>query len=149
VIDMAKGIDDALVGWLRTRQQAVLVTIRGDGSPQTSNVVFAVDEDGSGARVSVTETRAKAVNLRRDPRGVLHVLGEDFSSYASITFRATLGPTSTVAGDEAGRDLLAYYEQVFGAPHQDPAAFFAGQVAGGRLLLRLHFDSAVSWGTHG
>ena len=61
-------LDDALVHWLSGRHQAVLVTLRADGSPQSSNV--AVVFRGSTGYVSVTETRAKTRNLRRDPRAV-------------------------------------------------------------------------------
>lgn len=43
--------------WLSARHQAVLVTLRGDGSAQTSNVVTAFD--GEAFRVSVTAGRAK------------------------------------------------------------------------------------------
>ena len=72
---------DALVRWLSGRRQAVLVMLRADGSPQSSNV--AVVFRGSTGYVSVTATRAMTRNLRRDPRAVLHVLGGSFGQYAA------------------------------------------------------------------
>jgi PPOX class probable F420-dependent enzyme len=130
--------------WLADRHQAVLVTLRADGSPQTSNVAFAV-LDGV-AKVSVTDNRAKTRNLRRDPRAVLHVLGDTFWVYASVTCTAELSPVSTVAGDEAGRELLEVYEAITGGPHPDPNEYFEAMVTDQRLVLRLTLDSAVGQG---
>ena len=130
--------------WLATRRTAVLVTVRADGSPQTSNVVFAYD--GVVARVSVTADRAKTRNLQRDPRGVLHVLGEEFGAYASVSVAAALGPVSTSPGDVAGVELLALYEAVAGAQHPDPQDFYQAMVDERRLVLTLTPTSAVAWG---
>jgi PPOX class probable F420-dependent enzyme len=130
--------------WLAARHQAVLVTLRADGSPQTSNIAYAL-YDGS-ARVSVTAGRAKTRNLARDGRGVLHVLGDSFWSYASVRVSAHLGPATTTAGDEAGRELLEVYERITGAPHPDPAEFFDAMVAEQRLVVRLTPLSVVGMG---
>jgi len=128
--------------WLAGRHQAVLVTLRADGSPQTSNVAFAV-LDGV-AKVSVTDGRAKTANLRRDPRAVLHVLGDSFWQYASVRVTAELTPVSTVAGDEVGQELLQVYEAASGSTHPDPAEFFEAMVTDKRLVLRLTPISATS-----
>ena len=45
--------------------RGVLATLKRDGRPQLSNVVYALDEDGR-IKVSTTRTRAKARNLRRE-----------------------------------------------------------------------------------
>lgn len=115
--------------------QAVLVTLRQDGSPQSSNVVYALT-DGV-ARVSVTADRAKTHNLRRDPRCLLHVLGGTFWEYAAFVATAALSEVTTTPGDEAGRELLAVYEAVTGAPHADPEEFFRAMVDEQRLVARL------------
>lgn len=130
--------------WLAGRHQGVLVTLRASGLPQTSNIAFAV-LDGQ-ARVSVTDDRAKTRNLRRDPRGVLHVLGDHFYQYASVTVTAELGPVTAVPGDAAGQELLEVYEAIVGKPHPDPQEFFEAMVAERRLVLRLTPVSAVSMG---
>lgn len=137
-------LDDALVHWLSGRHQAVLVTLRADGSPQSSNV--AVVFRGSTGYVSVTETRAKTRNLRRDPRAVLHVLGDSFGQYAALAVRADLGPASTRPSDTAGQDLLRLYETITGRPHPNREEFFHAMVAERRLLLTLTAESATTWG---
>lgn len=130
--------------WLDNRHQAVLVTIRADGSPQTSNIAFDFRADV--ARVSVTADRAKTRNLGRDPRAVLHVLGDTFWEFASIVVDAELSSVTTEPGDAAGRELLEVYEGITGTAHPDPQEFFAAMVAESRLVLRLRPRSAVSQG---
>ena len=61
----------------------VLVTLRRDGRPQTSNVVYAVADRQ--VRVSVTEDQAKTRNLRGDPRATLHVSTPDGSAWAALS----------------------------------------------------------------
>ena len=94
-------LTEAARDWLTGRTRVVLITIRADGSPQSSNVLAAFD--GTSYRVSVTADRAKTRNLARDPRAVVHVVGDDFWSFASVSCGATLGAVTTTPGDEAGR----------------------------------------------
>lgn len=61
-----------------SRAQGVLATINKDGSPQLSNVLYVPDAADRLVRISTTADRVKARNLRRDPRAVLHVAGDDF-----------------------------------------------------------------------
>ena len=98
-------------GWLAGRHQAVLVTVRADGSPQTSNVAFAW-QDGV-AKVSVTEDRAKTRNLRRDGRAVLHVLGDTFWQYLSVSVRAEVGPVSAPPGVNSSPSCVTILLQPF------------------------------------
>ncbi|HUR14048.1 MAG TPA: PPOX class F420-dependent oxidoreductase [Mycobacteriales bacterium] len=130
--------------WLAERHQAVLVTLRADRSPQTSNVAFAF-RDGV-ARVSVTDDRAKTHNLRRDPRAVLHVLGDSFWQYASVRVTAELSAVSTELGDAVGSELLEVYEAITGAAHPDPDEFYGAMVQERRLVLTLTPQSAVGQG---
>jgi PPOX class probable F420-dependent enzyme len=128
-------LPEAARDWLTGRTRAVLITIRSDGSPQSSNVLTAFD--GTAFRVSVTADRAKTRNLARDPRAVVHVVGDDFWSYASVSCHATLGEVTTTPGDEGGRALLATYEAITAKPHPDPDEFFAAMVDEQRLVLTL------------
>ncbi|MDX6204848.1 MAG: hypothetical protein QOF39_905 [Frankiales bacterium] len=136
-------LDPQLSEWLQQRRQAVLATARRDGTPQTSNILFAFD--GERAQISVTASRAKTANMRRHAGVVLHVLGDTFWQYAAITCIASLGPVSTEPGDQAGRDLLALYEQL-AHPHSDPDEFFQAMVAEHRLVATLTPISAVASG---
>lgn len=135
---------ESIVDWLADRHQAVLITIRADGSPQSSNIGY--DTLDGVARVSVTDDRAKTRNLRRDPRGVLHVLGDHFWQYASVSVDAELSPVTTEPGDATGRELLEVYERISGTEHPDPDEFFVDMVAQRRLVLRLTPRTSIAWG---
>ena len=135
---------DAARDWLTGRTRVVLVTIRADGSPQSSNVLAAFD--GTSYRVSVTADRAKTRNLARDPRAVVHVVGDDFWSFASVSCGATLGAVTTTPGDEAGRALLETYEAITGERHGDPDEFFTAMVDERRLVLTLTPTGVVGSG---
>ena len=73
---------DAL-SFVRERHQGVVTTIRSSGRPQLSNIVYALGDDDV-ARISVTDSRAKTKNLRRDPRASQYVVGDDFWSYVVL-----------------------------------------------------------------
>ncbi|MDX6216465.1 MAG: hypothetical protein QOG99_2049 [Frankiales bacterium] len=123
------------------RHEAILITLRKDGTPQSSNVMYAL-LDGA-AKISVTADRAKTRNLQRDPRCVLHVLGSTFWEYAAIEAGASLSEVTVTPGDDAGRELLAVYEAVAGKAHPDPDEFFAAMVADKRLVVRLALGRAT------
>ena len=133
--------------WLAGRHQAVLVTIRSDGSPQSSNVGYAV-LDGV-VKVSVTDDRAKTRNLRRDPRGVLHVTGDSFWEYVSVRVTAELSPVTSEPGDAVGQELLRLYDAVAPTPHPDPQEFLEAMVAERRLVLSLTPVSAAGFNVEG
>ena len=128
----------AAQSFLAERHQGVLVTLRADGRPQSSNIAFAF-ADGV-ARISVTDGRAKTKNLRRDPRAVLHVTGESFYQYVSATGTAELSPVSTEPGDATGQELLELHDAVSAEPHSDPDDFFRAMVDDQRLVIRFRPD---------
>jgi PPOX class probable F420-dependent enzyme len=116
-------------------REAVLATIRANGRPQLSNVLYVWDPQQRMARISTTATRAKAKNLRRDPRAALYVPGAHFWSYVVADADAELiGPTTT-PGDEAGRELLEVHGSFYDGLEEEP--FFAEMVANERLVIRL------------
>jgi PPOX class probable F420-dependent enzyme len=127
--------------WLTDRHQAVLVTLRRDGRPQTSNVVFSW-KDGQ-ARISLTADRAKTRNARRDRRVLLHVLGPDFGSYLALDGPAELTPLAAHPKDAVVDELAEIYQHVAGAPHPDWNEFRTAMVREGRLILRLRPRSAT------
>ncbi len=113
----------------------VLVTLRGNGRPQTSNVVYAI-RDGQ-VRVSLTEDRAKTKNLRRDPRATLHVSTADGSAWAAVEGTAELLAVTTTPGDAVGRALGELYVDIGGSEHPDWDAHHRAMVDERRLLLTL------------
>lgn len=130
---------DSARRFLAGHHRGILVTLRRDGRPQSSNIVYAF-ADGT-ARISVTADRAKAVNLRRDPRGLLHVPGESFGQYVSASGTAELSEPSREPGDAVGRELLEIYDAVSEEPHPDHEEFFAAMVDDRRLVIRFTPDS--------
>jgi PPOX class probable F420-dependent enzyme len=129
---------DAAESFLADHHQGVLITLRADGRPQSSNIAYAF-ADGV-ARISVTDGRAKTANLRRDGRAVLHVTGESFYQYVSATGVADLSEVTAEPGDAAGRELLALFDAVADDPHPDPDEFFRAMVDDDRLVVRFRPD---------
>ena len=88
-------LTDALE-YAANRHSAVLITIRRDGRPQSSDISYAVT-DGV-VRISVTADRAKTRNLRRDPRAVLHITVPDQWSYLSLDGTVEFSPVASTPG---------------------------------------------------
>ena len=86
------------LAFARERRQGVLVTIRANGRPQLSNILF-VPGSGDTLLVSLTDDRAKTKNLRRDPRASLYVLGDNFFQYVVLEAVAELSPVAAAPDD--------------------------------------------------
>jgi PPOX class probable F420-dependent enzyme len=121
--------------FIRDRSQGVLATIRANGRPQLSNIMY-VPGDGDTLLISMTDSRAKTRNLRRDPRASLYVLGDSFYQYVVLEAAAELTPVTTDPHDEVADLLVDYYRKGSGE-HPDWAEYRAAMVTDGRLILRL------------
>jgi len=126
---------DTALAYARTHPRAVLITLKVGGRPQSSNVLQWTDAEGV-VHVSVTDTRAKVRNLRRDPRVSIHVTADDFWSYAVLEGDAELTPVAADPGDATVDELVAYYRALNGE-HPDWDDYRAAMVADQRLVLRL------------
>jgi len=115
--------------------RGVLITVKADGRPQASNVMFGVGSDGV-IRVSVTASRAKTANMRRDPRVSLHVTAPDFWSYAVIEANAHLTDVAMAPDDETVDELVELYRSLQGE-HPDWAEYRQAMVDDERLVARL------------
>jgi PPOX class probable F420-dependent enzyme len=113
----------------------VLATIHRDGRPQLSNILYVHDEDGR-IKISVTQTRVKTRNLRRDPRAALHVQGRDAYEYLVID-----GTAELIEGDGLAEKLRDYYRKARG-DHPNWAEYDAAMVKEQRLLISLSVDYA-------
>ena len=129
------------LAWAATHKHAVLITLRNDGRPQSSDVVHAV-EDGM-FLVSVTDDRAKTANMRRDPRVVVHVSDPATWSYVSFDATVELTPVATAPDDATCDVLCRLYEEISGGPHDDWDDYRAAMVADRRLVARISPRSAV------
>ena len=130
------GLDAKLLGLVASHRQGVLATVAADGRPQLSNVLYVWDAERRTARISTTADRAKAANLRRDPRAALHVPGRHFWQFAVAEGPVTLSDVAAEPGDPATRELLELHGAFYGKPGED--TFFQQMIAARRLVVRLH-----------
>jgi PPOX class probable F420-dependent enzyme len=126
-----------LVEFLRPRHRAILITTRPDGRPQSSPVTCGVDTAGR-IVVSTYPERAKAVNVRRDPRVSVCVLSDDWN-----------GPWVQVDGTAEVLDLpeslepLVEYFRCISGEHPDWDEYREAMRSQGKSLIRVTIDS---WG---
>ncbi|MFF3493192.1 PPOX class F420-dependent oxidoreductase [Streptomyces sp. NPDC002795] len=117
----------------------VLATLKADGRPQLSPVQPFYDPDTETLYVSMTEGRAKTVNLRRDPRAALEVTGSDGRSWATAEGAVTLvGPGTDPKGDEV-EALVDYYRKAAGE-HPDWDEYRSVMVSDRRVLMVMAVD---------
>ena len=128
-------ISDAL-DFIRDKRNGVLITLKSDGRPQSSNIAFAVGDDDV-VRISVTDGRAKTANLRRDPRASLHVNRDDFWAYAVIEADVTMLPVAQ-SPDDATVDALVDYYRIVAGEHDNWDEYRQAMVDDHRLILELH-----------
>ena len=125
----------AALAYATEHRRSILVTLRRDGRPQSSNVMHLV-RDGV-LWVSVTADRAKTRNAERDPRVSLHISAPDFWSYVVIDGDAELMPVAADLHDATVDALVEYYRAASGE-HPDWAEYRATMVADRRQLLVVH-----------
>ena len=121
--------------WASNRTHGVLITLRRDGRAQSSDVVYAVIDDA--ICISLTDSRAKTRNMRRDPRVVFHITDPSAWSYASIDAEVDLSPVASAPDDPVVDDLIEIYRAVTGGEHDNWDEFRAAMVEEGRLVARL------------
>ncbi|MBM4598146.1 TIGR03618 family F420-dependent PPOX class oxidoreductase [Rhodococcus hoagii] len=129
-----------LLELVASQNKAVLATVKHDGRPQLSNVLYAWDPDTRIARVSVTADRAKTRNTARDPRVSLHVSAPDFWSYAVVEGDADLSAVAADPHDAATDELVDVYRTATGREHEDWEEFRRAMVDERRQVLRVRTD---------
>ena len=108
-----------------------------------SNILYVVG-DGT-ITISVTDTRAKVVNLRRDPRASLYVVGDNVYQWVVIEALAALSAVAADPHDATVDALVAYYKAGSGE-HPDWEEYRAAMVADRRLVLTLRPERAYGMG---
>ncbi|HEV3281218.1 MAG TPA: PPOX class F420-dependent oxidoreductase [Acidimicrobiales bacterium] len=137
-------LEDAFT-FVRRRNQGVLVTLRRNGRPQLSNIIYAPGPDHS-VRISVTESRAKTRNLRRDPRASLYVSGDNFFAYVVLEGEVTLTDVARDPDDPVVDELIEVYRALQGE-HPDWGDYRRAMVSEGRLVARL--SASYAYGISG
>ena len=129
--------DDApLLALVATGTVGVLATLKRDGRPQLSNVSYTYDDGPRVIRVSITDSRAKTANIRRDPRVSLQVSADNGWSYAVVEGIAELTPVATDPQDATVDELVEVFRAI-GGEHSDWDEYRAAMVQDGRLVLRI------------
>src|ERR1700679_958207 len=124
----------------RAHKSGVLTTIRANGRPQLSNILYVPGEERA-FLFPVTKTPAKTVNMRRDPRVSLYVPGDNFWQFVVIEGTAELTPVAADPHDATVEQLIAYYRAGNGE-HSDWDDYRAAMVADGRLIAAVHPERA-------
>jgi PPOX class probable F420-dependent enzyme len=117
----------------------VLITIKRDGRPQSSNINYAYDAHTNVVRISVTADRAKTKNLLRDPRANLHVMTPNGWNWMVAEGVADLTPVAADRSDATVEELIALYRAVSGE-HPDWDDYRRAMVEDRRLVVRLRIE---------
>ncbi len=122
------------------RSNGILTTLRADGRPQQSVILFV--PDGDRFTISLTDTRAKTRNLRRDPRATLFVFGDNIYTWVSLDGTVELTDVATTPDGPVADRLVEYYRRGNGE-HEDWAAYRRAMVDDQRLLASFTATSAT------
>jgi PPOX class probable F420-dependent enzyme len=138
-MELTEGLD-----FVRARRNGVLTTLRANGRPQLSNILY-LPAEGDALRISITDSRAKTANMRRDPRVSLYVPGDSFWQYVVLEGTAELTPVAADPHDDTVEQLVDYY-RIGSGEHPDWDDYRASMVADGRLICRVHPEHAYGIG---
>ena len=128
---------DELLTFLRERSKAVIMTTRRDGRPQSSPVTCGVDPEGR-LVVSTYPERAKARNVRRDPRVSVCMLSDEFNGpYVHVD------GTAEVLDLPAALEPLVDYYRALAGEHPDWQEYREAMARQGKALIRITIDR---WG---
>ncbi|GAB3171465.1 PPOX class probable F420-dependent enzyme [Micromonospora palomenae] len=128
---------DALIEFIRPRHRVLLMTTRSDGRPQSSPVSCGVDAEGR-LVISTYPERAKAANIRRDPRVSACVLSDDWDGpWVQVD-----GTAEVLDLPDAVEPLVEYFRSISGE-HPDWDEYRQAMVRQGKSLIRVTIES---WG---
>lgn len=126
-----------LLDFVRTRHQMVLLTSRGDGSPQMSPVTAGVDADGR-IVIATYPGRAKTANAKRNPQVSVCVLSDKFGeAWVQVD-----GTVEVLDMPEAEDGLVDYFRSISGE-HSDWDEYRAAMRLQNKSLLRI---TPTRWG---
>jgi PPOX class probable F420-dependent enzyme len=128
---------DELLDFVRPRHRMTLMTVRRDGRPQVSPVTGGLDAEGR-IVVSTYPERAKATNLRRDPRATVLVHSDEWNGpYVQVD------GTAEVLDMPEAEDALVEYFRCISGEHPDWDEYRRAMRSQGKTLLRI---TPESWG---
>lgn len=133
-------LNDA-VNWAGNKHHGILVTLRKDGRPQSSDIAYAVIEGKF--CISATRRRAKTINLLRDNRAVLHITSPDTWSYVSFDGSAEITETAKAHNDNVCHELANVFTTIQKKDHPDWDEFNQAMINDERLVIRFVPTTAV------
>jgi PPOX class probable F420-dependent enzyme len=122
------------------KRNALLTTLRRDGRPQQSMIFYLLDHDQF--TISLTNSRAKVRNLRRDSRAALFIPSDDVFQWVTLDGTVTLSDVATDPDDAIADALVDYYQRTSGE-HADWSEYRQAMVDDGRLVATFHATSAM------
>ncbi len=129
---------EKIKAFLDGKRNAIMATIRRDGSPQLTPVIYRWD--GEQFWVSTTKDRAKYKNILRDPRISLCIDDADTSTTVIASGKARLTEENLWA------DILKIVER-YQSPEQAAAYIKSMQEKKEpRVLIVLQPEKVISWG---
>lgn len=128
--------EQAARDFIARHHRGVLATIRRDGRPQLSHILYALDTDGL-IKISVTQDRAKTKNVRRDPRVTMTIEGESFFDYLVVEGRAEIQDEHPLP------DLRRIYEMIAGKPHPNWSEFDEAMIRERRCIMAIRIERIV------
>ena len=129
------------ISWSSNTHHGVLITLRKDGRPQSSDIAYAVI--GGKFCISATETRAKTKNLLRDNRAVMHITSPETWSYISFDGVAEITQTAQQLEDPVCKELATVFTAVQKKEHPNWNEFNQAMINDKRLVIRFVPNSAV------
>jgi PPOX class probable F420-dependent enzyme len=128
---------DELLEFVRPRHRMILMTRRGDGTPQASPVTGGVDDSGR-IVISTYPERAKTTNARRRPEVSVLILSDDFNgAWVQVD-----GSCEVLDLPESVEPLVEYFRTISGE-HPDWEEYRRAMVEQGKSLLRI---TPTRWG---
>lgn len=132
-------LDPQLLALIENDRFGALATIKRDGRPQLSTILYGYDPGTGRVRISVTATRAKTKNLERDPRASLYVRGNSVWAWVVAEGTAELTPVATEPDDDVVAELVDLYQSLAGE-HPDWDDYRQAQISEQRRVLRLPIE---------
>ena len=134
---------DAVSNFLHAHSRGVLTTLKRDGRPQLSNVVYGFFDDR--VHISVREHLAKTHNATRDPRVSFHVTNDSFGRYLVIDGTALVSAVTASPTDVTAELLVRTYRSIAGE-HPDWDEYREAMIQQKRVVISFGTDHAYGQG---
>lgn len=135
-IATAASVDlDGLLEFVRPRHRMILITRRGDDTPQGSPVTGGVDDDG---RIVITTypERAKTRNARQRPEASVVVLSDEWDG-AWVQIDGVAEVLDAASEDPAALEAFVTYFRNIAGEHSDWDEYRQAMIDQGKSLIRI------------